>query len=212
MLLLLAATYLLGEAWVVAGWEGRPYRWTVDAISALGVPEAQHWAGEESRSTRHAAMNAIFVGSGVRVLLAGAVLAPFVPRPGRWVVLPLVMAYACGLVIVGFFPSAMSGLRVTMHGVGALLAIVGGCFLLLAIAVALARRHPFLAALTGAFAATAFIGTWVAASGTDRFGLYERVAVDAVVVWQIVVGALVLATSRQTSVDVGHREVGVRQG
>ena len=35
------------------------------------------------------------------VLLAGAVLAPFVPRPGRWVVLPLVMAYACGLVIVG---------------------------------------------------------------------------------------------------------------
>ena len=80
MLLLLAATYLLGEAWVVAGWEGRPYRWTVDAISALGVPEAQHWAGEESRSTRHAAMNAIFVGSGVRVLLAGAVLAPFVER------------------------------------------------------------------------------------------------------------------------------------
>lgn len=190
---------------MVAGWEGRPYRWTVDAISALGVPETQHWAGEESVSTRSATMNAIFIGSGARVLLAGLVLAPFVPRLGRWFVLPLVLAHASGLVIVGLFPSAMSGLRVTMHGVGAYLAIVGGSLLLVAVAAALARRHPLLAALTGAFAVVSFAGTWFAASGTDRFGLYERIAVDAVVVWQIVAGAIMLATASRSS-------VGVREG
>lgn len=179
----------------MAGWEGRPYRWTVDAISALGVPETQHWAGEESLSARHAAMNATFIGSGVRVLLAGVVLAPFVPRLGRWFVLPLVLAYAAGLVIVGLFPSAMTGPRVTMHGIGAVFAIVGGSLLLLAIAIALARRYPLLATFTGACAAVSFAGTWLAVSDTDHFGLYERIAVDAVVVWQIATGAVMLGTS-----------------
>lgn len=189
---------------MVAGWEGRPYRWTVDAISALGVPEAQHWAGEASRSTRHVTMNATFLGSGARVLLAGLVLAPFVPRVGRWFVLPLVLAHAAGLVIVGLFPSAMSGLRVTMHGIGAYLAIVGGSLLLLAIAIALARRHPLLATFTGACAAVSFAGTWLAVSRADHFGLYERIAVDAVVVWQIATGAIMLATSRRSSVGVAQ--------
>ncbi len=190
---------------MVAGWEGRPYRWTVDAISALGVPETQQWAGEESLSTRSSAMNATFIGSGVRVLLAGVVLAPFVPRLGRWFVLPLVVAYASGLVIVGLFPSALIGLRASMHGVGAVLTIVGGNLLLLAIAAALARRHPPLAALTGVFAVVSVVGTVLAASGTDRFGLYERVTVDAVVVWQIVAGAIMLATTPRSSVGLGKR-------
>lgn len=186
---------------MVAGWEGRPYRWTVDAISALGVPETQEWAGEESLSTRHVAMNATFIASGARVLLAGAVLAPFVPRAGRWLVLPLVLAHASGLVLVGLFPSAMSGIRMPMHGIGALLAILGGTLLLVAVAVALARRHPPFAALTGVFAVVSFAGAWLAASGTDRFGLYERVAVDAVVLWQVVAGAIMLATRPRSSVD-----------
>lgn len=178
----------------------------MDAISALGVPETQHWAGEEARSTRHVAMNITLVASGARVLLAGLVLAPFVPRAGRRFVLPLVLAHATGLVIVGFFPSSTGGLRASMHGVGAMLAIVGGTVLLLAIAISLARRHPRLAAFTGVCAAISAVGTGGGASGGAHFGLFERIAVDAVVGWQVVVGALVLLAVRTPS------SVGLRQG
>lgn len=157
-------------------------------------------------STRHAVMNGVFIGSGVRALLAALVLAPFVPRRGRWTVLPLVLAYACGLVIVGLFPSATSGLRETMHGIGAYLAVVGGAVLLVAIAIAFSRRHPVLATFTGVCAVVALAGSWFAVWGTpEHFGLYERIAVNALVVWQVVTGALVLTRPTGSS-------VGVRQG
>lgn len=149
-------------------------------------------------------MNATFLGSGVRVLLAGLVLAPFVPRRGRWAVLPLVVAYAAGLVIIALFPSATSGLRVTMHGIGAYLAIVGGTVLLLAVAIAVARRHPVVATFTGVCAVVSAVGTWFGVSGTDHFGFYERIAVYAVVLWQAVMGAVLLTTASPS--------VGVRQG
>ena len=171
------------------------------------MPEAQYWAGEASRSTRHAAMNATFVGSGIRALLAGLVLAPFVPRLGRWVVLPLVCAYALGQVLVGFFPAGTGAVRAPAHGIGAFLAIGGGCLLLVAVAVSFVRRNPVLTLVTGAIGAIGIASAWVGMSGAGHtgFGLYERLAVDTVMVWQVVVGVLVLATARPPS------SVGVRQ-
>ena len=190
-LLLLAVAYLLGEAWAVAGWRGLPYSWTDDAISTLGVPEVM-WTSEGSRdSTRHAAMNATFVASGVRVLLATVVLAPFVPR-WRWLVLPLALAHGIGTVVVGFVPTGLTSERANGHGLGAALAIGGGTLLLLALTAALAARHRGLAAWTGACAAVSVLGFALVLAGVGGFGLAERLAVDAVIIWQIGAGAALL--------------------
>ena len=194
LLLLLAAVYLLGEAWAVAGWQGRPYSWTTDTISSLGVPETVISGGVTLESTRHVAMNANFISSGVRVVLAGLVLAPFVPRPGRWAVLPLVLVHGAGTVIVGFFPAGGATVRSAMHGLGAFMAIVGGAVLLVAIMLAVARRHPVLAAVTAGAAAVSLAGCVMALAGIGGFGLAERLAVDAVIVWQVLAGAVVLVT------------------
>lgn len=183
-----------------------PYRWTEDAISELGVPEVRSWGGEQLAATHHAVMNATFIGSGLRVALAGLVLTPFVPRRGRWAVLPLVIAYAVGQVIVGAFPTALAGTRATMHGIGAVLAIVGGGLLLLAIAVALSRRYPAFAAFTGVCAVISIVGSLLAVVLTTHFGLYERIAIHTVVLWQIIAGVVVLATGPP------GRSVHVRQG
>lgn len=204
LLLLLAITYLLGELWAAAGWEGRPYRWTVDAISALGVPEALHGPDGPATSTRHAVMNATFIGSGLRVAAAGLVLAPFVPRRGRAAVLGLVLVHATGLAIVGLFPTSTVGLRASMHGLGAWLGVVGGSVLLVAITISLARTRPALATFTGVCAAISLTGSVVAVVGQENFGLYERIAVDSVVGWQIVVGSVLLASARGRSVGQGE--------
>lgn len=197
LLLLLAVVYLLGEAWAVGGWQGRPYSWTRDAISALGVPEVVPSDEGFLASTRHAAMNATFISSGARVVLAGLLLAPFIPRPGRWAVLPLVVIHGAGVVIVGLFPAGLTAVRANMHGLGAFMAIVGGAVLLVAIALAVVRRHPALAALTAVAAAVSLAGCVMAFAGIGGFGLAERLAVDAVIVWQIVIGLVVLLTRRQ---------------
>lgn len=192
VLLLLAALYFVGEAWAIAGWEGRPYRWTVDAISELGVPETRHWAGEAFRATHHAVMNATFIGSGVRVLLVGATLAPFVPRRGRRTVLALVAAYGLGLVVVGIFPTGLPSLRTSLHGVGAALALLGGSALLVALTASLWVRYRRLALVTLVLAAASVAGNVCAVLQIGGFGLVERVSVYAVVAWQVLVGVLIL--------------------
>lgn len=192
LLLLLALAYLLGEAWAVAGWQGRPYRWTEDAISLLGVPEVMWSDTGPTESTRHAAMNATFVVSGVRVALAALVLAPFVPR-WRWAVLPLAIIHGAGTVLVGLVPTGLTSDRANLHGLGALLAIGGGTALLVAITGALARRYRVLAAWTALCALVSCAGIALVWTGGVGFGFAERLAVDAVIVWQVVAGLVVLA-------------------
>lgn len=187
LLLLLAALYFAGEAWAIAGWQGRPYDVTVDAISALGVPFEMP---DGAVSTRHAVMNATFIGSGLRALLAGWALAPFVPR-WRWLVLPLVAVYSAGLVLVGLSPAGA-----TVHGAGALLAIGGGLVLLAALTGAL-WRHGTLAIWTAACTAVCALGWVLALTNAVGFGTAERTAVYAVIVWQVGAGlGLILARGR----------------
>lgn len=202
LLLLLALAYLIGEAWAVGGWQGRPYSWTQDAISSLGVPEVLPSGEGDIVSTRHVAMNTTFISSGVRVLLATLVLAPFVPR-WRWAVLLLAAVHGVGTIIVGLYPTGGTSERATMHGLGAVMAIVGGAVLLTAITVAVAGRGSLLTAWTGVCAAASALGCVLVLTGVGGFGLWERLAVDAVIVWQVVAGAgLLLAPATQGSQEL----------
>ncbi|WP_338749052.1 DUF998 domain-containing protein [Janibacter alittae] len=197
VLLLLAGLYFVGEAWAATGWEGRPYRWTVDAISELGVPETRSAGGDPFAATKHAVMNATFVATGLRVLIAGLVLAPFVPRRARRSVLGLVIAYGLGTVIVGLFPTGMPSARADVHGVGAVLTILGGSLLLLALAVSLSGSHRRMSLITAALGLLSLTGSVCGVLGIGGFGLVERIAVYSVLVWQVLAGiAIVLGRPR----------------
>ncbi|WP_277453460.1 DUF998 domain-containing protein [Janibacter sp. DB-40] len=198
LLLLLAGLYFVGEAWAAAGWEGRPYRWTVDAISELGVPETRYAGGEPFAATHHVVMNATFVATGLRTLLAGVVLAPFVPRRARRTVLGLTVAYGVGVVIVGLFPTGVPSTRADIHGVGAVLTIAGGSVLLLALAVSLSGRHRRLALLTLVLGLLSTGGTVCGVLEIGGFGLVERVAVYTVLLWQVLAGIAVLVSGPRT--------------
>lgn len=198
VLLLLAGLYFVGEAWAAAGWEGRPYRWTVDAISELGVPETRYAGDEPFAATNHAVMNATFVATGLRTLLAGLVLTPFVPRRARRTVLGLVLAYGLGVVIVGLFPTGMPSTRSDIHGVGAFLTIAGGSVLLLALAVSLSAGYRRLAVLTAVLGLLSLGGTLGGVLQIGGFGLVERIAVYPVLLWQVIVGVAVLAGTPRT--------------
>lgn len=196
LFLLLAAVYLVGEAWAVAGWQGRDYAWTVDAISLLGVPEPMHWDGTSAESTRHAWMNATFITSGLRVSIAGLLLAPFVPRHGRLLVLAILLVHGIGTVLVGLFPAGLTAVRANMHGLGAGMSIIGGAALLTVLALVLAAQYPRLAIFTGVCALIGLVGCVLAFVGVGPFGLVERAAVDAVIIWQIVAGVIFLGVGR----------------
>jgi hypothetical membrane protein len=206
LLLLLALTYFVGEAWAATGWQGRPYHWTIDAISELGVPEVRHDGTGPFVSTRQAVMNATFVGTGVRVLLVAAVLAPFVPRRARRTVLILAALHGVGLLLVGFFPIG-PGLRAAMHGIGALLTIAGGSALLVALTISMWGRCPRLARVTAVLAVLSVIGSACGVAAIGGFGLVERLTVYTVVLWQVIAGVVVLTGRPVSRADRPDRPV-----
>lgn len=94
--------------------------------------------------------------------------------------------------LVGCFPTGPDSLWGSLHGLGAGLSIIGGAVLLTVLALVMAAPHPRLAAFTGVCALVASAGCILAFAGVAPFGLVERAAVDAVIVWQIGAGLLVV--------------------
>ncbi len=195
-LLALAALYFVGEALAAAGWQGRPYAWTADAISLFGVPEVQGWRPDTAFSSRHALMNATFIGTGVRLAVAAVLLAPFAPRRGRRTVVTLALVNGLGLVVVGCFPTGMVPLRGALHGLGAVATFYGGALLVIAVSINLWRARRGLALLAAGLAALALIGIVGMFLVPPLFGITERMTVYAPLVWQAVAGVVLLASGQ----------------
>lgn len=195
-LLALAALYFVGEALAAAGWQGRPYSWTSDAISLFGVPEVQDWTPEAAFSSRHLLMNLTLVGTGVRLAVAVVLLAPFAPRRGRRTVITLAMVNGLGLVVVGCFPTGMVPWRGALHGLGAVATFYGGTLLLIVLTISLWRAYRGLALLAGVLAGVAVIGLVGMFVLPSFFGITERMSVYAPVFWQVIAGVVLLGSGQ----------------
>jgi len=193
----LAALYFVGEALAAAGWQGRPYDWTSDAISLFGVPEVQDWTPQPAFSSRHLLMNLTFIGTGLRLAVAAVLLAPFAPRRGRRTVVTLALVNGLGLVVVGCFPTGMVPLRGALHGLGAVAVFYGGTLLLIAASINLWRARRGLALLAGGLAALAVIGLVGMLVVPPLFGITERMSVYAPLVWQAVAGVVLLGAGQR---------------
>lgn len=189
MLLVLAAGWFVGEAVTIAGWTGTTYDAHRMVISELGIPDCSDVEGSPC-SRRSWVLNLTLLLTAARVGIAVVVLAPLLPKgAGRWLVVALGLLHAAGCALVGLYPTGAPD-RDLGHGVGAVLAIVGGLLALWALAVVL--RHDRAAVVwTLACAVVGSVGMLLFVLGAPA-GTTERAAVYAPMVWQVGVGLALL--------------------
>ncbi len=195
-----------GAAWLLAGLayivcetvvaqHYTDYSYARDYISTLGVPD---------RSPSAALMNAgAFVLHGLLFAVAGMLLTRAVAHRGRaWVVFAaLTITNGVGNVLVGLFHAGTSPL----HGVGALLAIVGGnAAMILAGSlfrdVGAPRWFCAVSRVAGVVGIASFVAL-LAISGrhTDVEGAVERGCVYTIIAWDVVAGLVLLVGTRRAA-------------
>ncbi|MFC7330655.1 DUF998 domain-containing protein [Marinactinospora rubrisoli] len=128
--LLGAAQFLMAHLVVQAAWP-RPYSWSDNNVSDLGVVGCSDWGGRYMCSPLHDVMNASFVLQGV-ALVAGTVLVRTLWRRGALASLGagvLLAAAGVGWIVVGLAPADV---HPPAHSGGALLVAVGNLGLVLA--------------------------------------------------------------------------------
>ncbi|YAL81886.1 DUF998 domain-containing protein [Dermacoccaceae bacterium W4C1] len=207
VLLLLTMQYLIAEQVTAAAWSNPAYSFGRNYISDLGVPECVKASDRGVCSPDHALMNGAFVTQGLIVLAAAAVLTGLLGRGWRQAVRALALVYGVGMIIVGSFPGSYAenltgdATRTTLHSIGALLAILGGNLLILAVGAGVRHTSPRLGVLSLVLGVVG-IGAGFA-SRTTTLGLgvggIERLAVYPFILWFIVAGALLVRTSRSAT-------------
>lgn len=212
-LLLSTGLYFLAEIVVSLQWP-RPYDWSHNMISDLGVPEC---LGELSRdgglavadrfvcSPWHPVMNAAFVVVGGLGFAAALALRPVLPRPWGAVTLGLAAVNAIALACVGLFPGSAGEFpdgpraRIVVHPIAAYVEHVTGLALMAVAVLLLIRTRTRLAALTALFIAVsgfaALVIPWANPLGA---GGTERAAIDPFLWWRCILGVALLVLARRS--------------
>lgn len=194
--------YLLAETVTAMAWPSG-YSYADNFISDLGVPECLV-LDRVVCSPQWLVMDAAFVVQGLIAIVAIVSLSWLLPRGWRIASVALGVAHAVGIAMVGVFPGSVAEeiggdpVRMQLHGIGALLAIVGGNLWALVSGLALARAWRGWG-LTSIGLGALGIAAAVAAGWTDLGlgpGGIERVAVYPIIAWLILTGFAVLVARR----------------
>ncbi|WP_256335904.1 DUF998 domain-containing protein [Microbacterium sp. cf332] len=208
--LLAAAVYLAAEGVTALAFPG--YSYATNYISDLGVPDVGLFQGRTMDSPLHVVMNVAFVAHGILFAAAAVLTARSdVWRAGvrRWFV-GLALVHAVGIILVGLFPgsqtNASNGL-IVFHVLGAAMAIIAGNAAVIVAGVTLLRRGPRWLGTTsialGVVGLVNLVMLLVDSNSTavDLLpdGVWERLAVYAILAWELLVGTVTLATRRGRS-------------
>jgi hypothetical membrane protein len=192
VVLLLCGQYWVAEAVTAAAWR-TPYSYSRNFISDLGVTAC---LPRGPCSPWGAVMNGGLMLSGVLAVLAAVLLAPLVPnRSARRGLVGLAVLHGIGSAVVGLIHSAPGtpGGTPRLHLFGAYAAIIGGNLALLVAGAGVARPwvpSGFRLFSIGVGLAGLGSGLTLIATRAVPPGLAERGAVDTVVLWEVVTGAL----------------------
>jgi hypothetical membrane protein len=201
--------YLLAEI-VAAQRFAPPYSFAWNFISDLGVTDCGVViAGRQLCSPLHGLMNAAFITQGI-AFLAGALLLLKQLSSKKQGFIYCCVAFAAGMTLVGLFPGSFDQLKNgtgIFHVLGGVLGIFGGNSALLLSPIAKDLHAPSairafskIAPVLGLAAAVILL---IAQIKRTVFvfppGIWERIGVDAIVLWQLVLGAWLLATSPKNS-------------
>lgn len=210
-----AALYLVAEAVSASAFPG--YSYATNYISDLGVPDTEVFQGRAIDSPLHLLMNTAFVLHGVLFVVAAlaartlAAGSPTTGRPAarRWFTV-LAVAHGVGIVLVGLFHGSQASVEnglVVLHVVGAAVAITAGNTAAVVAGAVLLRRTPeqhgrgtrWVGALSIALGAVGLVGlvmlvvdpAWTTVDLLPD-GIWERVAVYAILAWELLAGVAVI--------------------
>jgi len=204
-----AAVYLVAEAVSATAFPG--YSYATNYISDLGVPDVGTFQGRAIDSPLHVVMNGAFVVHGVLFALAAILTVrggAWRPRAARTFV-GLALVHAVGIVLVGLFPgsqtNADNGL-IVFHVLGAAMAMIAGNASAIVAGLTLRRESPgWLGSASIALGVVGLVGLVMLLVDSNSTaisllpdGVWERAAVYAILVWELLVGVTALPTRSRT--------------
>lgn len=202
--------YVTAEGVSAAAWSHPAYRYSVNAISDLGVRSCGDLAGHPICSPRHAVMNTAFITHGIVFAVAVFLLAPLLAhRHGRRVRM-LGVVTGVGLLLVGTFPGspeAVANGTIVLHTSGAALAIFGGNLAAMSAGVGLRRQAHRCLGITlvtlGVAGTVSMVVMFAWAALVSSSGVItgvavaERASVYTIMVAEILVGIAAFAAIRR---------------
>lgn len=194
--------YLLAEKITALGWVTPAYRYSQNYISDLGIPLCGVTAdGRDICSPLHAVMNGGFAIEGILFAIACWLLREVFSGRGRGLFLLSGLLHGAGGVLIALFHSGTAGTGVTLHQVGAVMAIGGGNLCLISAAWVMYARgeRGGYARLSLLLGCTGLACMFTITSGKFPIGLIERASVYPITLWQILTGVLLMSKGRQAN-------------
>jgi hypothetical membrane protein len=209
--------YLVTEAIAALAWKTPTYNYAYNFISDLGATACPSTFQDRALcSPLHAVMNTGLIVQGVVFAIGAIALLPGLRVRWGKTLLVLALVHSVGVILVGLFPETpqfVSSGAVVFHLIGADLTILAGN--VIAILVGVQHRHlkaprwfGILSIVLGILGIVSFailLGGMSSLTAID--GALERMAVYTIMVWELLVGFLVLARLRrrhpQMSLDQG---------
>lgn len=190
--------FIAANAWTTT------YDWSRNYISDLGVPECLNDSQLDRVvcSPLHGVMNTGFIIQAIIVAIVTICLIHILSKRWRYPVALIAAVYCIGLLLVGLFPGSLAenlggdSTRMMLHGIGALMAILGGNILVITTALSLRTKFPDYAIVSLMLGIVGLLASLMFAAQIDfgfGIGAIERVAVDPIILWTILTGAVTLA-------------------
>lgn len=182
--------YLLAEKLSALSWVNPRYSYSQNYISDLGIP---------FRSPLHNLMNSGFAIEGVLFFIACWLLCHNFNGIGRVVFIATGLIHAVGGVMIALFHSGGETTGLTLHQVGAVMAIAGGNLCLITVGCVMCfnagfRRYGALSLILGCLGLLCMV---TITYNIFPIGIIERASVYPITLWQILTGLGLLINSRR---------------
>lgn len=197
--------YLLAEKVAALSWREPLYRYSHNYISDLGVVQCGVMSdGRELCSPLHSVMNAGFAVEGVLFFIACWLLRRLFSGVAGRLLLLFGLLHGVGGMLIATFHSEPAGAAlagVSVHQLGAFLAIVGGNLTLLAAGWSLWNQLEWriFSRLSWVLGIIGLLSVIILTTGILPTGIAERGSVYPITFWQIFTGITLLFYRKRTA-------------
>lgn len=193
LLIIAPLIYLLGEFISSLAWNNPDYHYLTNWISDLGVPIITKMIN----SPWHNIMNTGFITYGILAFLAFYLLQKVFYKRRR-VVLSFAFIQSLGIILVGLFPG-YPWWGIVFHGLGALMAIVGGnlCLIFASHAIKQAPSKKSFVRFSNFLGIIGIVSFILCLSLSTVFtydAVFERLSVYTIMLWDIIFAGYLLRT------------------